>query len=131
MTYFIQLVFNNLSFFPCLATLKCVLLAYRIANMNFSVNHANSDMMFSFSGQGTVSLELLEEVPEIDTIIVPISGLYSTVLTSSVTQVFLFYFDACIYFWLHYRWWFNFWCGTGCQGHKPFNTYSGSRTKGC
>lgn len=42
--------------------------------MNFSVNHANSDMMFSFSGQGTVSLELLEEVPEIDTIIVPISG---------------------------------------------------------
>ncbi|KAF8702414.1 hypothetical protein HU200_032790 [Digitaria exilis] len=29
---------------------------------------------YTISGQGTVSLELLEEVPEIDTIIVPISG---------------------------------------------------------
>ncbi|XP_006652624.1 serine racemase [Oryza brachyantha] len=29
---------------------------------------------YTISGQGTVSLELLEEIPEIDTIIVPISG---------------------------------------------------------
>lgn len=31
-------------------------------------------LTFSYSGQGTISLELLEDFPEIDTIIVPISG---------------------------------------------------------
>ena len=41
---------------------------------------------FFFSGQGTVSLELLEQVPDIDTIIVPISGLYSLSFLSDVND---------------------------------------------
>lgn len=32
---------------------------------------------YAFSGQGTISLELLEQIPQIDTIIVPISGMLS------------------------------------------------------
>ena len=41
------------------------------------------------------------------------------------------FFGTSITFWLNYRWWFNFWCGPCCKGHKPFNTYSGSRAKRC
>ncbi|PIA34190.1 hypothetical protein AQUCO_03800044v1 [Aquilegia coerulea] len=35
------------------------------------------------SGQGTISLELLEQIPQIDTIIVPISGLLSNFVLSN------------------------------------------------
>lgn len=34
------------------------------------------------SGQGTISLEFLEQVPLLDTIIAPISGLFDNILVS-------------------------------------------------
>lgn len=34
----------------------------------------------SCSGQGTISLELLEQVPQLDTLIVPISGLFDWIV---------------------------------------------------
>jgi hypothetical protein len=34
------------------------------------------------SGQGTIALELLEQAPEIDTIIVPISGSFNFLIVS-------------------------------------------------
>jgi hypothetical protein len=71
------------SFVPCCfgigsVSSKCIEFPMKYGNLIF----------FCFSGQGTVSLELLEQVPEIDTIIVPISGLYSLSFFSNVRGPF-------------------------------------------
>lgn len=45
------------------------------------------------SGQGTISLELLDQVPEIDTIIAPISGLFNQSVSCYLllpTSVYIF-----------------------------------------
>lgn len=51
----------------------------------------------SCSGQGTISLELLEQVPQLDTIIVPISGLFYHILVS--THVFGPALFLLLFFW--------------------------------
>ena len=44
----------------------------------------------SCSGQGTISLELLEQVPQMDTIIAPISGLCQFLISSFFSLHFFF-----------------------------------------
>lgn len=49
-------------------------------------------------------------------------------LTSSQCKCHYFHFYTSIIFCFN-RWWFDFWCGPCCKGHKPFNSYSCCRAK--
>ncbi|GMP96249.1 hypothetical protein CsSME_00044973 [Camellia sinensis var. sinensis] len=80
------------------------------------------------SGQGTISLELLEQAPQIDTIIVPISGLVNNLRCQvHISSYTLFFLLISVFLSTNenFRRRFDIGGGIGCQVHQPCNSSFG------